>query len=362
MLNAIEPLRLARGPKLKNRFMLAPLTNSQSHEDGVLSDEEFHWLKMRARGGFGLTMTCAAHVQAAGKGFPGQLGTFGDEHIEGLSRLASAIGSHGSVSSVQLHHAGMRSPADIIGEAPHSPSGDEETGARALSTDEVVKLRDDFIAAAVRCDRAGFDGVELHGAHGYILCQFFSSADNRRDDVYGGSLENRYRILHEIIDGIRRECRDDFQLGVRLSPERFGMKMSESMEIAGGLLTDSRIDYLDMSLWDCFKEPVEDEWRGRTLLEHFAGLDRGQVALGAAGNIRDPGTVDRALAAGLDWVMLGRAAILQHDFPSRYAEDNRFDPVAPPVTRQYLADEGLSGPFINYMANWPGFVESEDAA
>jgi 2,4-dienoyl-CoA reductase-like NADH-dependent reductase (Old Yellow Enzyme family) len=360
MSGVLDPMEFSRGPQLSNRFMLAPLTNWQSHEDGVLSDEEFHWLTMRAKGGFGLTMTCAAHVQAAGKGFPGQLGSFGEEHIDGLTRLAAAIKSYGSVSSVQLHHAGMRSPEEIIGEAPHSPSGDEETGARALTTDEVVKLRDDFIAAAVRCDRAGFDGVELHGAHGYILCQFFSSETNQRDDVYGGSLENRYRILHEIIDGVRRECRDNFQLGVRLSPERFGIKLSEALEVAGGLLQDSRLDYLDMSLWDCFKDPAEEEYAGKTLIEYFAELPRGDVWLGVAGNIRDPEAVDRAMDAGVDWVMLGRAAILQHDFPRRYAQDPRFEPISLPVTKQHLADEGLSAPFINYMASWPGFVE--DAA
>ena len=142
---------------MKNRFMLAPLTNTQSHEDGVLSDDEFHWLTMRAQGGFGLTMTCAAHVQAKGKGFPGQLGVFDDAHIPGLTRLADAIRKHDSVSIVQLHHAGMRSPADIIGTAPLCPSDDAETGARALSLNEVEKLIEDFVLAAERADKAGFD-------------------------------------------------------------------------------------------------------------------------------------------------------------------------------------------------------------
>ena len=95
-----EPLPLARGPAMKNRFMLAPMTNCQSHADGRLSDEEFHWLTMRAAGGFALTMTCAAHVQANGQGFPGQLGIFGDQHIEGLTRLATAIKAKGSIASV----------------------------------------------------------------------------------------------------------------------------------------------------------------------------------------------------------------------------------------------------------------------
>src|ERR1700712_2608286 len=95
-----EPLTLARGPAMKNRFMLAPLTNTQSHPDGRLSDAEFHWLTMRADGGFALTMTCAAHVQAVGQGFPGQLGIFGDQHLEGLTRLAHTIKAKGSIASV----------------------------------------------------------------------------------------------------------------------------------------------------------------------------------------------------------------------------------------------------------------------
>ena len=101
---------------MKNRFMLAPLTNSQSHEDGIMSEEEFHWLTMRSKGGFGLTMTCAAHVQAIGKGFPGQLGVFSDDHLEGLIRLAKEIKSNNSLAIVQLHHAGMRSPKELIRE------------------------------------------------------------------------------------------------------------------------------------------------------------------------------------------------------------------------------------------------------
>ena len=345
-----------RGPAMKNRFMLAPLTNSQSHEDGVLSDEEQHWLTMRAEGGFGLTMTCAAHVQALGKGFPGQLGVFGDEHLDGLTRLAAGINAEESVSIVQLHHAGMRSPIDLIGEAPLCPSADEETGARALEHAEVLQLIDDFVAAAVRSEQAGFDGVEIHGAHGYIVAQFLSPEINRRNDEFGGSLENRARMLHAIIDGIRDQCGPDFILGVRLSPERFGLRLGEMIEVAERLLADQKIDFLDMSLWDVFKEPEEEEFKGRTLMSCFTELDRGGVRLGVAGKIRTPEDAEAALAAGADWIMLGRAAILHHDFPNRYRADPRFVPVDNPVTREYLAAEGLSEAFIDYMAGWKGFV------
>ena len=132
MSTLLNSLKFSSGLEMKNRFMLAPLTNCQSYDDGVLSDEEFNWLTMRADGGFGLTMTCAAHVQAIGQGFPGQLGVFSDKHLDGLTRLAKKIKSYKSISICQIHHAGMRSPAEIIGEAPVCPFANEKFGARAV--------------------------------------------------------------------------------------------------------------------------------------------------------------------------------------------------------------------------------------
>ncbi len=336
--------------------MLAPLTNTQSHENGKLSDDEYNWLTMRAKGNFGLTMSCASHVQAIGKGFPGQLGIFGDEHIEGLKRLTDEIKSHDSVAVAQLHHAGMRSPEDIIGEQPVCPSDDEETNARALSIDEVKRLRDDFIEAGVRAKKAGYEGVEIHGAHGYILCQFLSSDINKRDDEYGGNLENRSRIIFEIIDGIRDKCGSEFLLGVRLSAERFGIKLGESKEVCKKLIDTDKIDFLDMSLWDSFKEPVEEEHQGKNLLEHFTELDFKDVLLTVAGNIRTGENVHNVLNNEVDFVTIGRAAILHHDFPLRVIENPNFEPIELPVSIAHLRKEGLSDKFIDYMGNWPGFV------
>jgi 2,4-dienoyl-CoA reductase-like NADH-dependent reductase (Old Yellow Enzyme family) len=356
------PLSFARGPAMKNRFMLAPLTNLQSHTDGRLSDDEFHWLTMRAKGGFGLTMTCAAHVQRVGQGFPGQLGVFSDDHLEGLTRLAAAIKREASLAVVQLHHAGMRSPEGLIGETPLCPSDNAETGARAMTEAEVERLRDDFIAAAVRAEKAGFDGVELHGAHGYVLCQFLSAEINQRTDRWGGSLENRARIVREIIAGVRQRCRSDFNLGLRLSPERFGVKLGEMRELAQALMLEGGLDYLDMSLWDANKEPEEAEFKGRSLMAWFADLERGQARLGVAGKIRTGDDAAAALAAGVDFVLVGRAAILHHDFPEQVRRDPHFQPIALPVTREHLRQEGLGPAFINYMSTWSGFVATEAPA
>jgi 2,4-dienoyl-CoA reductase-like NADH-dependent reductase (Old Yellow Enzyme family) len=358
MTHFFEPVSFARGPAMKNRFVLAPLTNCQSHDDGTLSEEEFRWLTMRAEGGFGLIMTCASYVQPRGRGFPGQLGIFSDAHVPGLTRLAKAIRRAGSLAVVQLHHAGMRAPPALIGTQPVCPSDDSETGARALEPAEVEQLAEDFVAAAERAERAGFDGVEIHGAHGYVLCQFLSGEINRRTDRYGGSLENRARILFDVVAGIRARCRKDFIIGVRLSPERFGMKLAEIREVARRLMADGTIDYLDLSLWDVFKEPMEEAFHGRSLLSYFTDLDRGSVRVGAAGKITSAEEAARCLAAGLDFVVIGRAAILHHDFPERIRSDAGFRARSLPVTPEYLHGEGLGPAFVGYMGNWKGFVDT----
>ena len=357
MKNLKDEIKFPCGLTMKNRFMLAPLTNTQSNEDGTLSDDEFNWLTMRARGNFGLTMSCASHVQAIGKGFPGQLGIFGDEHLEGLKRLTDAIKSYESLAVAQLHHAGMRSPEDIIGLQPVCPSDDKETNSRALSFDEVKRLRDDFIEAGVRAKKGGYDGVEIHGAHGYILCQFLSADINKRDDEYGGSLENRSRIIFEVIDGIRDKCGSEFLLGVRLSAERFGIKLGETKEVCKKLIDSNKIDFLDMSLWDSFKEPIEEEYKGKSLLEHFSELDFKDIKLTVAGNIRTGENVYEVLNNKVDFLTIGRAAILHHDFPDRVMGNPNFEPIEIPASRSHLIKEGLSEKFIQYMRAWPGFVE-----
>jgi len=356
MTDLFAPLSFIRGPSLKNRFMLAPLTNLQSHADGRLSGDEFRWLTLRAQGGFGLTMTCAAHVQAQGQGFPGQLGIYADDHLEGLTRLATAIKSTGSRAFVQLHHAGMRSPPGLIGTQPVCPSADAETGARELGVGEIEQLAEDFILAAQRAERAGFDGVELHGAHGYILAQFLSAETNRRTDLYGGSLENRSRIIQDILRGIRARCRESLTVGIRLSPERFGIKLAEARAFAQTLMQQAQVDFIDMSLWDAFKAPNEAEFRDRPLIDWFTDLERGQVRLGVAGKIMDAATARRCLEHGADFVIIGRAAILHHDFPLRVQADPDFAAVSLPVTGDHLRAEGLGPAFVEYMKTWKGFV------
>ena len=355
--NPADNIFFSSGFQMKNRFMLAPLTNQQSHENGQLSEDEYHWLTMRAKGGFGLVMTCASHVQEIGKGFSGQLGIFSDDLMDGHKRMASKIKSYGSLSVIQLHHAGMRSPFEVIKQKAVCPSDSKKHNARALTLDEVHKLKDDFIEAAIRSQKCGYDGVEVHGAHGYILTQFLSTEINKRNDQYGGSFENRSRLLFEIVEGIRAACGKEFLLGVRLSPERFDMKLSEIKIVSQQLIDDYNIDFLDLSLWDCFKKPEDYPNSKKTLLEHISDLNFKNVKLTVAGNIRTGDDVQKVLDSGVDFVTIGRSGILHHDFPKRVMEDPNFKPIENPVSEAYLESEGLGNKFIEYMRRWEGFVQ-----
>ena len=356
MSSPFDPVTFLHGPVMPNRFMLAPLTNQQSHADGTLSDDEHRWLTMRATGGFGLTMTCAAHVQAVGQGFPGQLGIFGEQHLEGLTRLAADLNAAGTVSYAQLHHAGNRAVGDVTGQQPVCPSDDPETGARALTGDEVQQVIADFVAAARRAQQAGFHGVELHGAHGYLICQFLSAEINRRTDEYGGTLEGRARLLFDIVAGIRRECGPELALAVRLSPERFGMQTAEIVEVYERLVASGDVDLIDMSLWDVRRVTDQPGFDDRPLLDVFATLPRGEVRLGVAGKIHTPDDVQMVLDAGVDVPVLGRVAILHHDYPRQLRADAAFAPRRAPVPRDVLAAEGVSPSFVEYLANTFRFV------
>ncbi|WP_082639253.1 MULTISPECIES: NADH:flavin oxidoreductase [unclassified Sphingopyxis] len=352
MVSLFEPLTLPRGPAMKNRFLLAPMTNQQARDDGTLTDDELNWLLMRATGDFSLVMTCCSHVHLKGQGFPGELGVYSDALIPGLERLAGALRGAGAISSMQLYHGGIRTiTPDRAG-----PSAAPEDHARAMTVAEVRATIEDFIVAAERAKRAGFDGVELHGAHGYLISAFLSSVYNRREDHYGGSPEKRRRFLLEIVDGIRASCGEDFQIGVRVSPERFGQDVGETSELAQQLIDEGKIDYLDISLWDVFKDPVDPKYQGRSLMSYFTELDLKGVRLGFAGKINSHADATRCLEQGADFVVIGRAAIAHHNLPKLFRANPHFIPQKFPVTADYLRTQGLGESFIAYLATWPDMV------
>lgn len=350
-----EPLTLLHGPPMPNRLMLAPLTNQQSDIGGFASADDQEWMRQLAAGGYGLVQTCATNVEASGIGFARQLGIHSDAHLPGLTEMASTLRAGGTLSAVQLHHAGHRANY-LIGGTPAPASSRTLPGVPALTTEEVERIRDSFISGARRAEQAGFDGVAVHGAFGWILSEFMSPELNDRTDQYGGSVENRARLTLEVIEGIRRECGPEFQIGWRLSIERYGLQLEELRDVTADILDRELIDYLDLALWDSKQVVREGAFEGKTMLSVFAEIPRKRVRLGVAGKISSAQRAAEVLDEGCDFVLVGRAGILHRDCPLRIKADHDYETPKIPVTANFLREGGLSERFVNHMRGWPYFV------
>lgn len=353
-----EPMTFRNGQRCRNRLALAPMTNLQSQSDGILTDQELRWLVRRAQGGFGLIETCAAHVSVEGQGFPGELGIFSDQHLPGLTALATALHSEGALSLVQLFHGGTRAPQALTGRRPFSASEQpsDPENPRAATDDEILATIEAFRAAAVRAQRAGFSGVELHGAHGYIFSQFLSRTQNQRSDRWGGDLAGRARFLREATQAVRAAVPADFLVGVRLSPEDFGhakgLDLDETLTVASWLCDDG-VDFLHLSLWQSARNTVKrpDEHA----MPLFRRACAGDVRLIAAGGVWTVAEAMALLERGSDMVALGRSAICNPDWP-RLAQQESFVPTRPPMTAQALSELAVSEVFVKYLRNFRGLV------
>lgn len=350
-----DVLEFRTGLTAWNRMVLAPMTNKQSRADGTLSDEELNWLVSRAEGGFGIVMTCAAHVAKDGQGWPGELGIYEDAHVPGLSRLAHALHERRAACMVQLFHGGLRADTSVNNAQPWSASASE--GVREATADDIARVIRQFADAALRAQVAGFDGVEIHGAHGYLLTQFLSTVQNQRTDEWGGTLEGRARLLREVVRAVRAKTSSTFTVGVRLSPEDFGnavgLDLDESLQVAAWLAEDC-VDFVHLSLWRAQQNSTKRPDVHAVPL--FRSVLPDDVRLLAAGAVWTRDEAEGLLARGADGVALARAAILNPDWPLRAIESG-WEPKRPPVTIEELQARGLSAQFAGYMRTWKGFVE-----
>jgi len=359
-----DPLPLREGIVARNRIWLAPLTNMQSHPDGTCSEDERRFLTMRAEGGFGLVETCAAHVSQEGKAWAGELGVHDDAMIPGLTKLAASIrapqpdGTR-ALASVQLFHGGLRASEVVSGLPTWSASRYEEgveTIPREGTEEDLAGAIDHFARAAERCAKAGFDAIELHGAHGYLLSQFLSTDYNRRTDGWGGSLENRARLIRSVLRAVRDRAPSLVRC-VRLSPEDFGqtkgIDVDEAVQTARWLAEDG-MEVLHLSLWRATKNTTKYPDRHATRL--FRDALGPKIRIVTAGRILTTDDAEGQLALGADAVALGRAAIANHDWPKKIVDGRPL--VMEPVTHEHLLAEGLSPTFAGYMQKWKGFVRA----
>ena len=329
-----------RGITARNRIWLAPMCQYSAFEqDGMPSDWHLVNLGQHATGGFGLVMTEAAAVVPEGRISPEDVGIWSDDHIAPWRRIADFVRGQGAVPAMQLAHAGRKAStyglSGLPGTVPGADGGWEPVGPsalayegyatpRELTTDEVAAIPAAFAAAAARADRAGFDVVEIHGAHGYLLHQFLSPLSNRRTDQYGGSFENRTRLVVEVADAVRAVWPADKPLFIRFSASDWaegGWDVEQTGRLSA-TLKDHGVDLVDVSSGGLVAHQQIDIGPGYQV--PFAAEVRRASGLPvvAVGLITDPAQAEQVLSDGAaDVVMLARAAIREPAWPLRAAHE-----------------------------------------
>lgn len=331
-----QPLTFRSGLKVHNRIVMAPMTNWSSHPDGSVSDEELRYYERRS-GQVGILITACAYVTPNGKGFHGEIAADRDELIPSLQQLASTIKEKGSKAILQLYHGGRECPAELVPErdvvsAGNVPSVQNPTVVpRALTHTEIVSIIKDFGEATRRAIEAGYDGVEIHGANGYLFQQFFSPHANNRDDQWGGSLTKRMAFPLAVVDEVKRVVAEHsngaFAVGYRFSPEEAespGIIMSDTLEFVDALAA-RELDYLHISLMDFWSHPRSGDDLNHPRIEIINNKINGRVPLIGVGAIRTAEEALKAYKTGIPLIALGRELIIDPDWVQKIQDGKEVD-------------------------------------
>jgi 2,4-dienoyl-CoA reductase-like NADH-dependent reductase (Old Yellow Enzyme family) len=322
----LTPARI--GPvELPNRIIMPPMTTRTADAEGFVTDDSVAYYLARVRGGTGMITVEMASPERAGRHRRHEVGIYKDDFIPGLTRLVAAIHEGGAKASIQLGHGGGHTRIDICGEMPVAPSAIphpvyettfETIIPEAMTKERIAATTAAYVAAAQRAQQAGFDCVEVHAAHGYLISQFHAPFENRRDDEYGGSLENRGRFGLEVLRAVKAAVPD---LGVvyRLSVEDFfegGLPYSEGRQIAiwaaeagADALHVTAGHYRSLPSAQIVLPPMN--FPDATFLDFAADVKRHvSVPIIAVGRLGDPATAEAAVASGkTDFIALGRTLV-----------------------------------------------------
>jgi 2,4-dienoyl-CoA reductase-like NADH-dependent reductase (Old Yellow Enzyme family) len=321
-----QPFVFANGLTLRNRVVMAPMTTWSSNDDKTISDEELAYYRARANG-VGLVLTGCTPVLPSGVGFTDEFAAYDDRFVPSLRKLAVAAKSGGAPAVLQIFHAGNKTMPNLVpgGElvsaspqaAPKGPFNDGGHVSRALSHEEILEVIRAFGEATRRAIEAGFDGVELHAAHRFLIQNFLSPLSNQRSDEWGGSLENRMRFPLEVVREVRRviaeHAKRPFVLGYRFSPDEPGegaLRLGEVLELVERLIGENLVDYLHASLSNLMTDKPQDYFGELNTTEQILSRVAGRVPLLAAGQVRTPKQARAALAMGLPLVAVGRGLVL----------------------------------------------------
>ncbi|SOC38363.1 NADH-dependent flavin oxidoreductase [Ureibacillus acetophenoni] len=365
-----SPLTLPNGVELKNRLVIAPMTHYSSNPDGTVTEDELRYYARRS-GGVSAVITACTYVIQNGKGFFYHFGADRDELIPSLRKVATAIKEQGAKAILQIYHGGRQSPPDLV------PNGDivsasaipaERPGAktpRALTETEIEEIIDAFGEATRRAIEAGYDGVEVHGANGYLVQQFFSPHSNRREDRFGGSLERRMAFPLAIIDKINSvvaaHAKSPFIVGYRFSPEEAetpGITMVDTLKFVD-VLADQGLDYLHVSLGDFFSTPrvgVDD--LTKTRVEYLLETIDNRVPLIGVGSIQTADDARKALDTGVALLAIGRGIIVDPDWVQKIQE-GRENEIITKINRNNQKELVIPDGLWHKIMNVPGWFPVE---
>jgi 2,4-dienoyl-CoA reductase-like NADH-dependent reductase (Old Yellow Enzyme family) len=324
---------------LANRFIYSATWDGRADANGFCRQRNIDMLVERVRGGVGLIITGMAFVKQEGKAAPWQLAVCGDECVEGLTNLARAIHNARGKVVLQLAHGGCYAPSALTGHEPLGPSAndtDNFSQCLEMSLHEIDQVVEAFGMAAKRAQKAGFDGVQLHAAHGYLLSQFLSPFFNKRSDNYGGSIENRARILLEAFQAVRNKVGEEYPVFVKINSEDFvegGLTVEEMLQVCA-MLEKAGVDAIEMSGGTIYASgaysscrigaldsPEKEVYYKNAAIRYKEEIS---VPLILVGGIRSLDVSEKLVSDGLaDYVSLCRPLIREPSLVNRWRSGNR---------------------------------------
>ena len=372
-----SPVRFNCGREMANRFAIAPLTTNASHDDGTATEEELEFVRRRSASGFGATISSAAYVEQDGRSWQG-IGATHDGQVSSLRRLAEAMRAAGGLAILQIYDGGRIAKPELIGDQcmraasavaslrPGSPT------PRAMTNDDVEKLIASFREAASLARKAGFDGVEVHGANHYAVHQFFSPRANHRDDRWGGTLAKRMNFPLAVAQAVRDALGPDLIAGYRVTPfeaESDGYSLDDAKQLCNELAR-LNLDYISVSLDNYRKNRPTGEARvysgpvdtSYTLAEspitEFARIIAGRSAVMASGGIKTRRDAEGAMQVGADLVAIGRAVVVDPEWLTKVRNDDEASILAGLPQEEGEIAAGLSIPprMVKYLLSRPGWI------
>ena len=317
---------------LKNRMVMPAMGTGYADADGTATDRLIDYFGARAKGGAALLIVEATAVHPLGLIFKGECGIFDDSYIPGFKRLTSAVHEYGSKIAMQLAHGGRQTKSTLIGAQPLGPSAIPAPALcteipRAMSVDEIEAVVKSFGEAARRAKEAGFDAVEIHGAHGYLVNEFLASNANQRTDRYGGNLKNRAVFALEVVSEIRKSVGPDFPVFFRLSGADYlkgGVTLEEAVAIAPWLVeAGTDVVHVSAGVYGSYPPtiPLIGSEQGCFVALARAIKEKANVPVITAGRIKSPSLAEKILTEGsADMVAMGRALMADPDLPNKVKE------------------------------------------